>query len=371
LRERQLRAFQFIEGGARYGAAVSVMNIAEGMRQSDVDVEFGVFAGRPLGCMLREHRFTVYEIPANHRFDFRGVRALVKLFRAKRFDVVHTHLSRATVNGLIASRLTRTPIVATVHGMNRKFTYMLTDHIMTVSEAAKRHLMSQGVDEERITPIYNCIQLEPYASRPPKEIAKQMFGFGPESYVVGTISRAHRQKGIDVAIGAVADLRKRGFDAKYVFVGDGPHLAEFTSLAAELGISDHTRFPGFSQEVVAALSAMDAFMFPTHREAFGISLLEAMAAEVPVIASAVDGVPEVLDEGSGILLEVRTPYTFSHAAQRLIEDPSLHARIVANARSRVETVFSVESTAQSVERVYRQVVRDAEPSPRRNYRDVL
>ena len=64
---------------------------------------------------------------------------------------------------------------------------------------------------------------------------------------------------------------------------------------------------------------MDVFMFPTHREAFGISLLEAMAAEVPIVASAVDGVPEVLDEGSGILLEVRTPSAFAHAAQRLLE----------------------------------------------------
>jgi len=295
LKERKLRAFQFIEGGARYGAAVSIMNIAEGMRQGDVEVEFGVFAGRPLGAVLREHDFTVHEIPANHRFDMRGVRALVKLFRAKRFDVVHTHLSRATVNGLIASRLTRTPIVATVHGMNRKYTYMLADHIMTVSEAAKRHLMNQGVDEEKITPVYNCIQLEPFASRPSKPEAKAAFDYSPQSFVVGTISRAHRQKGIDVAIGAVAELRKRGIDAKYLFVGDGPHLAEFKALSDELQISEHARFTGFSASVVAALSAMDVFMFPTHREAFGISLLEAMAAEVPTVASAVDGVPEVLD----------------------------------------------------------------------------
>jgi len=371
LKERKLRAFQFIEGGARYGAAVSIMNIAEGMRQGDVEVEFGVFAGRPLGAVLREHDFTVHEIPANHRFDMRGVRALVKLFRAKRFDVVHTHLSRATVNGLIASRLTRTPIVATVHGMNRKYTYMLADHIMTVSEAAKRHLMNQGVDEEKITPVYNCIQLEPFASRPSKPEAKAAFDYSPQSFVVGTISRAHRQKGIDVAIGAVAELRKRGIDAKYLFVGDGPHLAEFKALSDELQISEHARFTGFSASVVAALSAMDVFMFPTHREAFGISLLEAMAAEVPTVASAVDGVPEVLDEGSGILLEVRTPSAFAHAAQRLIDDPGLRAGIVENARTRVETVFSVESTARSVERVYRQVVKSAEPNPRRNYRDVL
>ncbi len=371
MKERQLRAFQFIEGGARYGAAVSIMNIAEGMRQCDVDVEFGVFAGRPLGEVLREHQFTVHEIPANHRFDFRGVRALIKLFRTKRYDVVHTHLSRATVNGLIASRLTRTPIVATVHGMNRKYTYMLTDHIMTVSEAAKRHLMNQGVADERITPVYNCIQLEQFRDRPAKTAAKAAFGFDPMTHVVGTISRAHSQKGIDVAIGSVAELRKRGIDAKYLFIGDGPHLADFKSLAADLGIAEHVQFPGFSSDIVEALSAMDVFMFPTHREAFGISLLEAMAAEVPSVASAVDGVPEVLDEGSGLLLEVRTPSAFAHAAQRLIDDPNLRTEIARNARIRVETVFSVESTAQAVERVYRQVVRQAEPNPRRNYRDVL
>jgi len=366
-----VRAFQFIEGGARYGAAVSVMNTAEGMRECEIAVEFGVFAGRPLGEALRENRFVVHEIPAHRRIDFRGIRTLVKLLRTRRFNLVHTHLSRATTNGLVAARLTRTPIVSTVHGMNRKYTYMYTDHIMTVSEAAKRHLMAQGVDEGRITPVYNCIQTAPFDARPDKAVAKAAFGFAPKTYVLGTISRAHRQKGIDVAIAAVADLRGEGVDAKYLFIGDGPHLGEFKALAAELGIADHAVFPGFSPAVVEALSAMDVFLFPTHREAFGISLLEAMAAEVPIVASSVDGVPEVLDEGSGVLLGVRTPYTFAHAAYRLMEDAGYRDEIVANARTRVETVFSVQNTARSVERVYRQILRRSEPTPRHNLTDVL
>src|SRR5258707_12929152 len=116
---------------------------------------------------------------------------------------------------------------------------MYANHIMTVSEETKRHLMNQGVPEERITAVYNCIQLEPYASRPTKTVAKESFGFLPSSVVVGTIARAHQGKGIDVAIGAVAELRKRGVDAKYLFFGDGPHLNDFRALAAELDLAAH------------------------------------------------------------------------------------------------------------------------------------
>jgi glycosyltransferase involved in cell wall biosynthesis len=371
LNEPHIKAFQFIEGGARYGAAVSIMNIAAGMRRCDVDVEFGVFAGRPLGSVLRERDFPVHEIRANRRFDTRAIGSLMKLFRARRYDIVHTHLSRATVNGSIAARLTKTPVVATVHGMNKKYTYLLANHIMTVSEAARKHLLDQGLPDSRITAVYNCITLDAFNNPPAPGDGKQAYGFGPDDIVIGTISRAHHQKGIDVAVATVAELRSRGINGKYLFIGDGPHMAEFKSLAAKLGLQDHAKFPGFSENVVRSLSAMDVFLFPTEREAFGISLLEAMAARVPIVASAVDGVPEVLDQGSGLLIQNRTPTAFADATQQLLDDPDLRQRTVANARERVETVFSVERTARAVEHVYRIAIRQADISPRRRYHDVL
>jgi glycosyltransferase involved in cell wall biosynthesis len=371
LSEPRIKAFQFIEGGARYGAAVSVINIAEGMRASDVDVEFGVFAGRPLGDVLRERGFTVHEIPANRRFDRKAISRLMKLFRESRYDVVHTHLSRATVNGTIAARLTGTPVVATVHGMNHKYTYLLANHVMTVSEAAKQHLVKQGLSASRVTAVYNCIRLDAYDNPLQMADAKWSVGFESDAVVIGTVSRAHLGKGIDVAIEAVGELRRRGIDAKYLFVGDGPHLQEFKDLSVRLGLEEHVRFPGFFDNVSDALAAMDIFMFPTHREAFGISLLEAMAARVPVIASAIDGVPEVLAEGSGILLSDRTGLAFAAAAEEILTDRQTRERMIAKARLRVETVFSVEETAEAVERVYRLVVRQGESNRRRRYRDVL
>ncbi|MFI5387355.1 MAG: glycosyltransferase family 4 protein [Fimbriimonadales bacterium] len=371
LTERPLKVFQFIEGGARYGAAVSVMNIAEGLRQHGIDLEFGIFAGRPLGDVIWERGFVLREVPANHRYDFRGIRHLIHLFREQHYDVVHTHLSRATINGSIAARITRTPVVATVHGMNRKYTYMLANHIMTVSEAAKRHLVKQGIRESRVTPVYNSINTEPFDHRPSPAEAKAAFGFEQEDTVIGTISRAHYDKGIDLALRAVEEIRWRGMNAKYLFVGDGPHLVQFRNLAVELGIAAHVRFPGFSQRIVEALAAMDVFMFPTQREAFGISLLEAMAAEVPVVASMVDGVNEVLDDDSGILLSDRTPSAFATAAQTLLTDSCLREDVVRNARNRVDSCFSLERTARDVEKVYRLVVRQAALHPRARCPDVL
>lgn len=365
----QIKAFQFIEGGARYGAAVSIMNIAEGMRRCDVDVDFGVFAGRPLGEVLRERGFRVHDINANKRYDFKAIRQLVKLFKSERYDVVHTHLSKATINGAIAARLARVPVVSTVHGMNKKYTYMMSTHIMTVSEAAKQYLVNQGVSPARVTAVYNCIPMEPFLKLPDKERAKQAFGFDPQAVVLGTVSRAHQQKGIEIAIGAVAELRKRGYDAKYLFLGDGPHLDQFKTLVGTLGLAEHVKFPGFSDDIGEPLAAMDAFLFPTFREAFGISLLEAMAARVPIVASNVDGVPEVLAEGSGVLVDDRSPEAFATATESLLQDSAARQAVINKARRRVETVFSVEETAKNVENVYRRAIREGATSLKRRFRN--
>lgn len=363
--EGQIKAFQFIEGGARYGAAVSIMNIAEGMRRCNVNVDFGVFAGRPLGEVLRERGFRVHDINANKRYDFKAIRQLVKLFKAERYDVIHTHLSKATINGAIAARLARVPVVSTVHGMNKKYTYMMSTHIMTVSEAAKQYLVNQGVPSSRVTAVYNCIPMDSFERLPNGDAAKASFGFEPGSVVLGTVSRAHQQKGIEIAIEAVSELRKRNYDAKYLFLGDGPHLDQFKALVESLGLSEHVRFPGFTDDIGVPLAAMDVFLFPTFREAFGISLLEAMAARVPIVASNVDGVPEVLAEGSGVLVDERTPKAFADATETLLSNAATRQSVINRARRRVETVFSVEETAKSVEQVYRRAIREGATSLRR------
>lgn len=355
-------ALQLIEGDGRYGAVSSVINAARALQKWGLDVEYGVFAGRSLAPLMRELGFKVREIPARRKVDFKGIAALVRLLRTGEFGVLHTHMSKATTNGSIAGRLARVPVVSTVHGLNKKYTYQLANHLITVSDAGKKFLVDQGMPVDRITTVYNCIDLDVYRQVTCSECAKRELGLDPARPVIGTVARAHQLKGVDTALQVVAQVRKRGIDADYLFVGAGKHLDEFKQQAIDLGIASNCHFVGFVPDVTKHLAAMDLFLFPTRREAFGISLLEAMATGVPVVASAVDGVPEVLGADGGIAISEPTIESLTGACALLLGNEDRRDKLIAGARSRVERLFSGELTAKGIGAVYEALAaRDAVP----------
>lgn len=360
------RILQFVEGGSRYGAAVSILRLTEALARRGADVRFAVFEGRPLGQIVRDLGIPTFEVKANRRFDFRGMAHLAKLLRQEKIDVLHTHLSRATIVGSVAAKLARVPVVATVHGMNRKYTYMLADHVVTVSEAARRHLVEQGMHPNKITPIYNGLDLRPFDQRPSREEARRQIGSTPGELLIGTVSRAEMSKGIREALEAIAIIRAAGFDAKYVLVGEGRHLNELKEVAVNLGIGDHVRFAGFQADVMPWLSAFDLFLFPTKQEAFGISVLEAMACALPIVTTRVGGVPEVVDDRCARLVATGDSQALALAALELLGDRNMAVDLATNAAARVRERFTMDHSAARAERLYREMVGSADSAPVRD-----
>jgi glycosyltransferase involved in cell wall biosynthesis len=135
-------------------------------------------------------------------------------------------------------------------------------------------------------------------------------------------------------------------------VGDGDGLEACRALARELGIGDQVRFEGYKTNVPLYLAAMDLFLFPSHKEAMGIALVEAMALSLPCIAANVDGIPEVLTESSGVLVPVREPEAIASQARKLLASPPRMSAMGQAARSRVEEVFSAAAMERNTERVY-------------------
>lgn len=360
------RILHFVEGGSRYGAAVSILRLTEALARRGADVRFAVFEGRPLGPIVRDLGIPTFDVRANRRFDIRGMLHLAKLLRREKIDVLHTHLSRATIVGSVAGKLARVPVVATVHGMNRKYTYMLADHVVTVSEAAKRHLVDQGMAPNKITPIYNGLDLQPFDRRPNREEARRQIGASPHELLIGTVSRAELSKGIREALEAIALIRAAGVDAQYVLVGEGRHLTELKELATSLGIAEHVRFAGFQADVVPWLSAFDLFLFPTKQEAFGISVLEAMACALPIVTTRVGGVPEVVDESCARLIETGDSQALAKAALDLLADPTAASRLAAYAAGRVRERFTMDHSAARAEQLYRDMMGRTDSAPVRD-----
>lgn len=355
---------------AVYGAVVSLMTLAEHQRAAENEVEFCTFEGMPFGNQVRARGFRAHEVSHRYKVDFRAVGKMMRIIREGAFDVVHTHLSTSSLNGGLAARLVRLPVVSTVHGMSGKLSFMFADHLIGVSQQVKTHLIRQGVAPEKVSVVYNGIDLAAWTLD--ADAAREKLGLTAAGPVLGTVSRITAAKGIDDAIRVVAALLPEFPKLRYLLVGDGDAVESCRALARELGVLDAIQFAGYQADVRPYLAAMDLFLFPSRKEAMGIALVEAMSAGLATVATRVDGIPEVITADVGLLCAERDVTGFTQACRELLDDSTRRVAFGANARLRAENVFSARAMERATADVYQKLIegrprRSGDPSGERDF----
>ncbi|HEY3782602.1 MAG TPA: glycosyltransferase family 4 protein [Fimbriimonadaceae bacterium] len=346
-----LKIVQFVRGSERYGASVSIKNLSLQLKAQGHDVTLMTFKGRTLGDEMAG--FNTIELEPFNKFNIRGILHVRDILKAQKPDLVHTHLSAATLSGSFAARLAKVPVIATVHGMNQRWTYSFANRLITVSEAAKKHLVRQGIRSNQISVAYNGIALPTLPSRQAKSKIRASLGLDEHALVIGSTSRADFGKGIQNAIDAAAMLRRKFPTLHYVFAGEGEYLSELRAQAAALKVEGMVHFLGFRDDVLDLLSAMDVFLFPSLKEAMGISIIEAMAMGLPVVSSDVGGIPEVVDVSTGITTPANDVPAIANACERLLSNAETRETMGRSARERVESHFSLEASAKAVLAAYK------------------
>jgi len=336
---------------AVYGAVQSLMTLAREQRARGNRVEFVTFAGKAFGGDVRGEGFPVHEVRHRAKIDPVAILRMRKLMRSGAFDIVHTHLSTSSVNGCLAARIAKIPCVATVHGLSAKMSFAAANHLIGVSKGVKAHLVKQGVDEAKVSVVYNGIPME----LPPlnKAEIRASMDIPDDAMVAGTIARVTPKKGIEDALKAIASVP----NVYYVVAGDGVGLDNCRDLAKTLGLEDRVRFLGYRADVEVCLAAMDVFLFPSHKEAMGIALVEAMRSSLPLIATETGGIPEVVTPECGFLVPVQGVDRMAASLAKLINDGSERQKMGQAARERALEVFSAESMTQGTEAVYRKLIR--------------
>jgi glycosyltransferase involved in cell wall biosynthesis len=225
-----------------------------------------------------------------------------------RYDVVHTHLYRAQIYARPAARLARTPVVVTTehsigetHIERRKMTSgvrglylgseLFSDGTIAVSDVVRERLIRWGVPARKITVIPNGLETAPLAFDPgARQRARQQFGLGPDTYVIGALGRIDENKRVELTIEAAAPIL--GERCKILVIGRGEYRTQVEAVAARLGVTDHVIFGGFQADTAAMMSAFDLYVAASVQETFGLAILEAMANGLPVIYTvcpALDG----------------------------------------------------------------------------------
>lgn len=295
-----------------------------------------------------------------------GVFSLWRALRAERPAIFHAHLSWpfACRYGVLAAWLARVPaIVGTAQlylasGSTRQPRLMLRlfRRIIAVSQEVRaRYIEDLRVPARKLAVVPNAIEVPPASRTPDPALRASLVRGGPD-YVVLTSARLHPQKGHAYLLAAAAQIP----DATFVLAGDGPLRAELESQARELGIAERCVFLGYRSDVPDLLAAADLLVLPSLFEGLPVSVLEAMAAQRPVVATAIGGTDEVVTHGlTGLLVPPRDPTALASAIRRMQADPALAHRLATAGRERVEREFSTEVTAHLVMRIYDEAMGEA------------
>ncbi len=331
---------------------------------------------------IKRLNFESFTIPVSKSVKgelFRVPRCLLNLkniVRKRQYDLVHTHGYLADLLGLPAARASGVPAVSTCHGYiqgglklslyNRLDLLALRrfDRVIAVSDSIRRDWLKNSVPAERIKVIENATSCRLSQAGPnehstdTRESKRKLAGAGAGEILLGYSGRLSREKGIADLICAMKMLIESGLSLKLVLLGDGVQRAELEELAARSGVREHVCFAGFQTDVENWLTAMDLFVFPSHSEGTPMALLEAMAAGVPCIATAVGGIPAVIHSGiNGILVSPGKPEEISAAVRLLVSDRDKGSGMAKCAQLKIEQKYNVHNWARSIEEEYVRAIR--------------
>jgi N-acetyl-alpha-D-glucosaminyl L-malate synthase BshA len=299
---------------------------------------------------------------------------IVQVSRQERLDIVHAHYAvpHATAAFLARQILGATNgravprVITTLHGTDItlvgsdrsyseivSFSIQRSDGVTAVSESLKTDTNREfGICDIRVIP--NFVDCQSHRRRDQSPLRAQLAPAGQK--IVIHVSNFRPVKRVTAVVEIFKQIRQ-AVPARLLMVGDGPDIGEAMRLTRSLRLTEDVQFLGDQEQVVPLLSAADLFLMPSAQESFGLAALEAMACEVPVIASRVGGVPEVIDEGvSGYLFAPDDLQGMADAGIRLLRDPVLHLRMAAAGRRRAEERFADRKIVPMYEAYYDEVL---------------
>jgi glycosyltransferase involved in cell wall biosynthesis len=323
-----------------------------------------VVACRPDGALqpvLRAHGIAVSDLRIRNDMDLRAVWHLRKLLATRRFDVVHFHTARAHALAPWLPRQRRRFVVSRLmdyapHFRPRvRYLYNRSvDGVIAISQAIADVLSAVGVDPRQVRVIHlgiDCSRFEGVDVY--RDEVRSSWNAAAQDIVLFTAAVLEPRKGHQVLLDAFASLCRDGIPLRWVICGDGSLRDQLREQVAARGLSERVVFTGFSSEVPRLLAGADVFVLPSLHEGLGIAAMEAMAVALPVIASRIGGLPEIVVDGeTGLLVPAGDAAVFATAIRRIAGDPAAAHDMGRRGRARAFDRFTSAAMAAAVEAYY-------------------
>ena len=313
---------------------------------------------------IRELGITVTDLGMSGKARLDAFGRLYRFLRKKRPLILHSWMFHANIPARMFGRLARVPIIISSErtmgqeGAGRRrlnrLTAPLADRVICVSERVAEFAAHQiGIARQKLVVVPNGIDLSHFADLPHQAQARASFNLPAEATIVGAIGRPRPVKGYNFLLDAWAQLTPTFPNTHLLFVGDGPDQPALKAQATGLGLNECVTFLGDHLNIPHLLPALDILALPSLHEGMPNVALEAMAASLPVVATAVGGTPEVVVDGkTGILVPSENANALAEGLASLMNDPE-HARLLGQTgRQRIESHFNLATTVHRTETLY-------------------
>jgi len=344
-----------------------VLMLSDSLRQKGYDAEVVVMReSGPLTDVCREKSIPCTGPFLNNGFDLAGALRFRRFMSTKKFDMIHLH-TRNFLTSFALTRIRDGRIVFTEHGgelletrpvkrrlfyrlFGAKFAYVIASSHY-ISEMLTTRCLLPG---EKIKIVHNGVDVDRFAvTAIGKDGIREHLDIPRENKVVGLLARLIRRKGIDLFIDAAKRISEAQDNITFLIVGDGPDRPVFEKIAQEAENKTDIRFTGWERDVARVLPAFDLFLFTSRWEPFGIVLLEAMAAGVPIAGFDVPGANEVILEGkTALLVPPFDTEKLAHEAVKILSNDSLCERLKREGERRVRAHFDQEKNSLSILDIY-------------------
>lgn len=317
----------------------------------------------------RDRAIQVHHLVQRNRNYLSLVRQTLKAVREGGFDIVQTHGFKPTFLGFFARLLCGVKWICFMHGTtgeNLKVAFynvvdnvlqLRADRTVVVSGAQRRKVLG-GENTTRVVVLHNAVDIHcPVARSTDAPPLRTLLGLPTESKILLTMGRFSPEKGMDVLIDAFSLLKGQVEEAHLVLLGDGQERLALEGRTQAVGLEPCIHFIGFTETPGDFLAEADVFVLPSRSEGLPNAVLEAMALGIPVVATEVGGVPEVIEDGvSGHLVPPNQPEALAQGLAEVLSDPDLRQRFVREGRRRVEESFSIEARISGLKRIYEEVI---------------
>lgn len=311
-----------------------------------------------------------------HKHDPRHYFQVKELIKFRDIDLMHIHVwnPASCRYAFMAANKYNLPLVVTEHDpfelskfkqtIKRKL-IKKTDKIIAVSNRNAQTLKELFPSmKKRITAVHNGIDITWFESqnlsftdKKLQEYREQVLESDDKTTLILSVAELHERKGLKYLIGAFEKLIQAGENCKLVLAGIGPQRVNLEKLIEEKKLTDHVKLLGFRKDISHLMAACDVFVLPSLKEAFGLVLIEAMTAKLPIVASNVGGIPEIIEDGvNGLLVTPKNKKELAQAIKKYIDSPDLAAEFTKIGYTKAKENFDAKMMAKNTEEIYEEIL---------------